>query len=81
MQYLIISPDWDEIKQIGGDDVHDAVESFKSSVWTQGWDADGRVDRQYGDWIIFEKLSPTELIFQGTVRSPQSEAEEEHSLS
>lgn len=77
MNYLIISPAMDEIKEIEGADIYDAVDSFKSSVWEQGWDADGRVDRQYGDWMIFEKYSPTEMVSRGTVRNPQVETGEE----
>jgi len=57
VQITLISPDFTDIKNDEGDSVKEAIASFKSSVWRQGWGADERVMREYGDWLVYQRES------------------------
>lgn len=46
----------------------DAVESFKSSMWKQGWGADDKVMKKYGDFGVYEKLPNGSLKYLGLMK-------------
>lgn len=68
MTFVVIHPNFYDIKTIQGTDLKDAVEAFKSSVWQQGWGADERVMREYGDWGFYKKLDERCLTYCGSLR-------------
>lgn len=65
---VLIDPFFSAIHSSKGSDIKDAVELFKSSVWQQGWGADQKVMRDYGDWSVYEKLSSTRLEYRGLMK-------------
>ncbi len=54
MTILLISPNLSQVESAEGDSVKDAIESFISEVWTQGWNADEKVHYTYGDWLVYK---------------------------
>lgn len=68
-QYIFISPNFSEIKgHITGENPKDAVSSLNSEVWRQGWNADERVLKLYGDWRIYEIDGANNLIYLAEVK-------------
>lgn len=64
--YLFLSPSFDEIKKIDEEEWHkewsDVIDSFKSSVWQQGWNAEQKFANLYGDWLVYEKPESSQLL-------------------
>ncbi len=69
MQIVLISPDFTQANIAKGDDIRDAIEEFWSSVWQQGYDADGRILHKYGDWTVYERVADGSLIPQGSLKT------------
>jgi hypothetical protein len=53
--------------------VREAVLSFRSSVWEQGYGADERVTRLYGNWSVYLKNEAKNLEYLGVVNDFLSE--------
>lgn len=68
-QYIFISPDFSEIRgNISGENLKDAVMTFNSDVWQQGWGADERVLKLYGDWKIYGMDGANNLAYLAEVK-------------
>jgi len=65
---VLIDSVFSAIFHCSGDNLKDAVESFKSSVWQQGWGADEKVMREYGDLRVYKKLANSSLLYLGLMK-------------
>lgn len=68
MEIVLIDALFSAIHHAQGDCLKDAIESFKSSVWQQGWGADDRVMNKYGDFGVYEKLPNGSLKYLGVMK-------------
>ncbi len=68
MKIVLINSRFSVIFHCSGDNLKDAVECFKSSVWQQGWGADERVRREYGDLRVYKKLANGSLEYSGLMK-------------
>lgn len=68
MEIVLIDSLFSAIFHAQGDNLKDAVESFKSSVWQPGWNADERVMREYGNWNVYKKLANGSLEYSGLMK-------------
>jgi hypothetical protein len=68
VRIALISIRGERVLESDGDDLRDAIQSFVSRVWEEGWNADQRVLDLYGDWGIYQ-FEGDNLIFKGTLRS------------
>lgn len=62
--YCLISPRFDEIKKVSGDSLGDALESFRSEVWQQGYGADQKLYNTYQYYLIYEMYNNS-LTYKG----------------
>jgi hypothetical protein len=68
-EIVLIDPLFSQVKCDRGDDLKDAIASFKSSVWEQGWGAGERVMREYGDWSVYRKQDDNSLKYLGKLKN------------
>ena len=54
MKILLINPNLSECEKAEGDDLADALATFHSGVWEQGWDPNQKIIDQYGEWVVFQ---------------------------
>lgn len=57
IEIVLVDPDYSRIHSSVGDDFRDAIQGLISSVWEQGYDANGRILRDYGYWFVYQEQS------------------------